>query len=175
AEEVSSFANKIKDQNIDSVIFLAAPPFEYIRFKDLEMKRAREEFQIQYFSTIEILKAVTSSMLQKKSGKIILMLSEVVLGDSPAALTHYTSAKYALLGLLNSLSSEYKSKNIQVNALSPGMIDTQFISKLPHKHAEIAAEASKIKRLLNPADITPRILELLKEDKSGLNLETFGE
>ena len=75
------------------------------------------------------------------------MLSSVTINLPPKALVHYTTIKYALLGLVKSLASEYGNKNIQINALSPSMIETKFLENINEKIIEINAHNHPLKRI----------------------------
>ena len=97
------------------------------------------------------------------------MLSSYVLGVPPIALTHYTTIKYSMLGLLKSLASEYANKNIQVNAISPSMCETKFLDGINEKLIEINAANNPLKRNASVNDITPIIKMLISRKSDYLN------
>lgn len=61
---------------------------------------------------------------------------------------------------MESLSAEYASKHVTVNAVSPSMIDTKFL-RIPDLVKQMNIEASPIKRLLTPEDVIPTFAFLL--------------
>ena len=116
-------------------------------------------------------------MAKRKMGKVVFMLSSYVLGTPPKALSHYTVTKYALLGLANSLAAEYASNNIQVNSVSPSMINTRFLQNINPRLVEFTAEGHPLKRNAVVDDIVP-VLSLLLSSGSdyltGVNIPITG-
>ena len=108
-------------------------------------------------------------MAKQKKGKVVVMLSSVVLNMPPKALTQYVVVKYALLGLVKSLASEYADKNIQINAISPSMIETKFLENINEKLVELSAYSHPLKRNAKVEDITPTIQMLISKESDYLN------
>jgi 3-oxoacyl-[acyl-carrier protein] reductase len=100
----------------------------------------------------------------KKRGKVVCMLSSVVLNIPPKALAQYTTVKYALLGLVKSLASEYADKNIQINAVSPSMVETKFLDNINEKFVELSAYNHPLKRNAVVDDIAPIIKKLISKE-----------
>jgi 3-oxoacyl-[acyl-carrier protein] reductase len=95
----------------------------------------------------------------------------------PKALAHYTTTKYALLGLMKALAAEYADKHISINAVSPSMTETSFLSGLPVKLIELSAAAHPLKRNASTQDIAPIIKFLLSSDADyigGANVPVTG-
>jgi 3-oxoacyl-[acyl-carrier protein] reductase len=110
-------------------------------------------------------------------GKIVFMLSSVCYGVPPKTLAHYTTTKYALLGLMKALAAEYADKHISINAVSPSMMDTSFLSELPAKLIEISAAAHPLKRNASTREVAPIIKFLLSRDAdyiTGANIPIAG-
>ena len=91
------------------------------------------------------------------------------MGVPPKALSHYTTIKYALLGLVKSLASEYADKCIRINAVSPSMTETKFLSNINEKLIEISAQNNPLNRNATPSDIVPAVKFLLSGDASFIN------
>ena len=108
-------------------------------------------------------------LAKEKRGVVVVMLSSCVLGVPPKALSHYTTVKYALLGLVKSLASEYADKRIRINAISPSMIETKFLSNIDERLIEIIASNNPLKRNASPTDIVPTVKLLLSDDASFMN------
>ncbi|WP_348661734.1 SDR family oxidoreductase [Croceibacter atlanticus] len=77
--------------------------------------------------------------------------------------------KYMLLGLMKSLSSEYKTSGINFNAISPSMMDTPFIKKLGYKFIELNKYLSSSKGLLEIDDVVSKITFLMSSKSDDLN------
>ena len=108
-------------------------------------------------------------MIKRGHGHILGVLTEYTITNQPAYLSHYISAKFALLGLLKSLASEYGMKGIQVNGISPGMINTDFIANLPQYVIDENAKAMSKGRILCPDDLLPTIHYLMSEESVNIN------
>jgi 3-oxoacyl-[acyl-carrier protein] reductase len=177
--QVTSMINNIyKDYGVPNIIIhLASPKFRYTRFKDVTWDIIQNEVNISLKSITMILINFLPLMAKAKSGKIVCMLSSVVLNVPPKSLVHYTTVKYAILGLIKSLASEYANKNIQINAISPSMINTKFLSDINYHYVELSENNHPLKRNANTMDIIPLIKLLISDDSnyiSGANIPVTG-
>ena len=161
----------------DKIVHLAASKFENIRFKSIERAKFQAEIEVSLMSIVIILNRFLPKLAIKKSGKVVMMLSSVTLNVPPKALVQYTTVKYALLGLTKSLASEYADKGITINAVSPSMIETKFLSNINEKFVEIAAGIHPLKRNAKVVDVIPTIKLLLSEQSdyiNGINIPITG-
>lgn len=161
----------------NKIVHLAAPKFENIRFKDIVWDNFQNDINISLKSLVLILNRFLPKLAKEKRGKVVCMLSSVTLNIPPKALTQYTTVKYALLGLVKSLASEYAEKNIQINAISPSMVETKFLDKINEKFVELSAYNHPLKRNAVTNDITPLILMLLSTESdyiNGINIPITG-
>lgn len=80
--------------------------------------------------SVNVLQTILKELFnQKKLRKVIFLLSSYTGNIPPKFKTPYVTAKYALLGLMKSLSSECAEKGVTVNGISPGMMETKFLEK----------------------------------------------
>ena len=170
-EEINNLLNVIESDYgaPNKIIHLAANKVENIRFKDVSWSDFEKNINISLRSVVLILNRFLPNMAKLKKGKILIMLSSYVLGSPPKALSHYTSIKYAMLGLAKSLASEYADKNIQVNTISPSMIETKFLDNINNKIVELNAYNHPLKRNARVDDITPIINMLISEESDYIN------
>jgi len=110
-----------------------------------------------------VLKSFLPAMIKAKRGKIVFMLTSYVNNVPPKYQSIYVTTKYALLGLMKSLASDYADKRIQINAVSPEMIETKFLSDISEHIVEQNAASSPIGRNLNVEDVIPTLEFLLSE------------
>src|SRR6185437_4448338 len=89
------------------IVHMPAPPLSYTRFKDLTWDRFQLELDVELRSIVQVLSSFAPRMANDRTGKIVFVLSSVCFGVPPKALVHYTTAKYALLGLMRALAAEY--------------------------------------------------------------------
>jgi 3-oxoacyl-[acyl-carrier protein] reductase len=153
----------------NKIIHLAAPKFENIRFKNTNWVDFQKELCLSLGSITQILNRLLPKMVTKKGGRVITILSSVTIGVPPKALTQYTTVKYALLGLMKALASEYANKKITFNCISPSMVETQFLSNIDERIVQLTAESHPLKRNAIVEDIIPVILMLLSDDSAYLN------
>jgi 3-oxoacyl-[acyl-carrier protein] reductase len=161
----------------NKIIHLAAPKFENIRFKDIGWDSFQNDIDISLKSIILILNRFLPKLAKQKEGKVVIMLSSVVMNIPPKALTQYTTVKYALLGLVKSLASEYADKNIQINSISPSMVETKFLENINEKFVELGAYNHPLKRNAIVEDITPIIKMLISNESdyiNGINIPITG-
>jgi 3-oxoacyl-[acyl-carrier protein] reductase len=153
----------------NKIIHLAAPKFKNVRFKDVKLDDFQNDIEISLKSLIIILNKFLPKLAKEKQGKVVCMLSSVVLNIPPKALTQYTTIKYALLGLVKSLASEYADKNIQINAISPSMCETKFLDGINEKLIELNAYHNPLKRNAIVSDVTPIIKMLISSESDYIN------
>mgnify|MGYP006096721007 CR=1 FL=1 len=153
----------------NKIIHLAAPKFENIRLKDISWDNFQNDIDISLKSIVLLLSNFLPKLAKQKNGKVVIMLSSVVMNIPPKALTQYTTVKYALLGLVKSLASEYSHKNIQINAISPSMVETKFLDNINEKLIELSAYNHPLKRNAVVEDITPIIKILISKESDYIN------
>ena len=153
----------------NKIIHLAATRVENIRFKDIKWEDFEKDINITLKSAVLILNRFLPKLSKEKRGKVVLMLSSYVLGVPPKALSHYTTIKYAMLGLVKSLASEYSEKNIQINAISPSMVETKFLGNINEKLVELSSYNHPLKRNAIVEDITPIIKMLISNESDYIN------
>ena len=144
------------------IVHLPAPKLRMQRFKEGTPQDLQRELDVQLGSLTTVLRAFLPELAaQKRPGKVVVMLSSVTLGAPPAFMTTYTVAKYALLGLVRALAVEYAPKHVNVNAVSPSMMETAFLEQVPAKVPELAAAQNPWGRNARPADVAAVIRFLL--------------
>lgn len=161
----------------DHIIHLSAPKFSIQKFVNEDINRFRYEYATVVESIMQILIAFLPNMAKQKFGKVIFMLTTNVINYPAKYQSKYTTAKYALYGLMKSLSVEYADKGITFNAVSPGMMETKFLDEIPDIIIQKNAESSPFKRNLSVAEIIPAFIYLLSEGANmvtGINIPVTG-
>lgn len=114
-------------------------------------------------SVYNLSKAVLRPMMSKRYGKIVNMSSVVgVVGN--AGQTNYAAAKAGILGFTKSLAREIASRNICVNAIAPGFIDTDMTGGLTDEQKKILYQQIPLKRLGKASDVAHVVCFLCSAD-----------
>jgi 3-oxoacyl-[acyl-carrier protein] reductase len=132
--------------------------------RDQVLLRMKEEdwdlvLGVNLKGAFHLTKAVLRPFLKQKGGKIINLAS--VTGQmGNAGQSNYASSKAGLIGFTKSVAREYASRNILVNAVAPGFIDTAMSQAIPQKEREFLIKQIPLERLGTPEDIAEAVLFL---------------
>jgi 3-oxoacyl-[acyl-carrier protein] reductase len=101
--------------------------------------------------------------MKRRWGRIINVSSVVGLMGN-AGQANYAAAKAGLIGLTKSLARELGSRNITVNAVAPGYVETAMTANLPEASREDLTGAIALKRLGTVDDVAWAVLYLASEE-----------
>ena len=123
-------------------------------------------------SVFKMSKAVLRGMLKKKAGRIISITSVVgAMGNSGQA--NYAAAKAGIMGFTKSLAREVGSRDITVNAVAPGFIQTDMTDALPKEQKEVLASQIPMGRLGSVDEIAQTVLFLAGDGGSYITAQTL--
>ncbi|MBQ3035619.1 MAG: 3-oxoacyl-ACP reductase FabG, partial [Lachnospiraceae bacterium] len=112
------------------------------------------------FNTI---KAATRTMVKQRSGRIINITSvSGVMGNAGQA--NYSASKAGMIGLTKSMARELASRNITVNAVAPGFIETEMTAVLSDTVKEAAVKQIPVGRFGQPEDIANMVKYLASDE-----------
>lgn len=117
-------------------------------------------------------KAVVRKMMKARKGRIINIASVVGSTGNPGQ-TNYSAAKAGMLGFTKSLAREIGSRNITVNAVAPGFIDTDMTRELAEEQKTALINQIPLNRLGDPADIANTVAFLAGPDSGYITGETL--
>ena len=103
-------------------------------------------------SAFLMMKVASKHMFKKKSGKIINISSIVGIKGNPGQI-NYAASKAGLIGMTKSLAQELGSRNVLVNAIAPGFIQSAMTDKLDEKVIKKYEENISLRRLGSPEDV----------------------
>lgn len=166
-----------QEEAFQGFLYLPAGRMRYEKLKKMELERMDRDYQIQVRSLVRISQEVLPAMAKAKFGKAVIMLSECTLGMPPRFLTEYTTIKYGALGLMRSLALEYADKNVNVNGLSPTMMETGFLADIDQRLVEMNAQNNVKKRNATVEEAAQAMAFLLSKASdymNGVNLNLSG-
>lgn len=135
----------------------------------LLMRMKEEDFKqvidTNLIGTFNVTKNVIGNMIKARNGRII-NISSVVGISGNAGQTNYSASKAGIIGFTKSLAKEVASRNITVNAVAPGFIETQMTDVLKEDIKEEIAKKIPLKRMGTPQDVANVVKFLASNDSS---------
>jgi 3-oxoacyl-[acyl-carrier protein] reductase len=113
-------------------------------------------------SAFHITQEVVKKMIRARWGRVINISSIVGLMGNPGQV-NYASSKAALIGFTKSLALEIGSRNVTVNAIAPGYVQTAMTDALGDEAREKLVERIALRRLGTPDDIAHTVVFLASE------------
>lgn len=122
--------------------------------------------------SFQFARAVLPTMIEKQAGVIINIASVWAWGVGPGAAP-YCAAKAGVVSLTKALATEVGKHNIRVNAVAPGLIDTDMYATLNPEAREALIETCPLGRLASPDEIAGPVAFLVSDDASWITGETL--
>lgn len=138
--------------------------------KDMLLLRMKEEdfksvIDINLCGTFNMTKNVSSYMMKARSGRIINLASVVGISGN-GGQSNYAASKAGIIGFTKSLAKELASRNILVNAIAPGFIETDMTNVLKDETKEKILEQIPLKREGSAEDVANVVKFLASSDSS---------
>ena len=135
----------------------------------LLMRMKEEDFKqvidTNLVGTFNVTKNVISYMMKARNGRII-NISSVVGISGNAGQTNYAASKAGIIGFTKSLAKEVASRNITINAVAPGFIETDMTEKLSDTIREQATQQIPMKKFGHPEDVAEAVAFLTSDAAS---------
>jgi 3-oxoacyl-[acyl-carrier protein] reductase len=174
ADQVRALVQRICDQDgrLDAVISSVPPhgmikPFEYFTWDEFIQATTTE-----LKTVFELSRAVLPVMRAQRSGHIVFVTSGWAKYPSMDGLTSLTPAFAAQVGFVRALARECGRDNITVNAIAPGMVDTDLSAQMPEQVRQQVAAITPLGRIAVPDDVA-RVISFFASDASGFITGTY--
>jgi 3-oxoacyl-[acyl-carrier protein] reductase len=143
---------------------------------NLLMRMKEEEWQsimdTNLTSVYRLSKACLRGMMKARKGRIINIGSVVGATGNPGQ-ANYCAAKAGMVGFTKSLAREVGSRNITVNTVAPGFIDTDMTKELPEEQRTALVAGIPLERLGQPEDIANAVAFLASDNAGYITGETI--
>jgi 3-oxoacyl-[acyl-carrier protein] reductase len=130
-----------------------------LRFRGDDLDRL---IDVNLKSAFYLSAAVAKPMIKQRGGAIVFVSSIVGLAGNPGQ-SAYAATKAGLLGLAKSLAKELGSRNVRVNAVAPGLIETAMTSEMPAAAREHYMNTIALGRAGTPEDVAPVVTFLASD------------
>lgn len=172
-QKIEDVVNKILDkfERIDILVNNAGIA------RDAVLLRLKEEdwdtvIKVNLKGTFNCTKAISKVMLKQRHGRIINIASIIgITGNIGQA--NYAASKAGIIALTKTTAKEFAARNINVNAIAPGFIETEMTANLPTDIKEKMLERIPIRRFGKPLDVANLCLFLATEEAAYITGQTI--
>ena len=123
-------------------------------------------------SSFHLLKHFTKKMVKKKFGRIVFISSVVAHTGNPGQV-NYTASKAAISGMVKSLALELSTRNITVNSVAPGFIQSNMTDKLNNEQKNAILDRIPMKKLGDSDDIAKAVGFLCSDNADYITGQTL--
>ncbi len=165
---LNDFEQKVDFESVDEVVHFAAADLRLRRFIDTTSDQLMFDYKINFISIVSLLTKILETLKNNpRQIKVVIMVTDMVRIPKKGEISYMTS-KYALLGLVNSLLSEFSGNQLRINAISPSFVDTRFVN-IPVFLKKDISNKHPMKRFCTPAEVVDSIEFLLSTQSSFIN------
>ena len=173
SNSLSENIKKITDENKDIEILINNAGIT----KDnliLRMKKDQwdDVININLNSNFHIIKSIIPNMIKNKKGRIIGITSVVAFTGNPGQ-ANYTASKSGMIAMYKSMALEVAQRNININLIAPGFIESPMTSKLSENQKNTIMDKIPMKRFGSPYDVANLALFLTSDYASYITGQTF--
>jgi 3-oxoacyl-[acyl-carrier protein] reductase len=166
---LNNFDNKIDFSQVDEVVHFAAASMRMQNFSSNTSEQLFLDYQINFLSVVALLTRVVATRKQNpRQIRILLMLTDM-LRSAKKGETSYITSKFALLGLVNSLSAEFSGNDLRINAVSPSLVETKYVEHFPEFLRKDISNKHPMKRHCTVAEVIDSVEFLLSPQSSFIN------
>ncbi len=140
-----------------------------MRMTDTEWE---DVIKINLEAPFKLIKGFIRGMIKNKSGRIINISSVVGFAGNPGQ-ANYCATKAGIVGMSKALAREYASRNITVNCIAPGFIESAMTDVLSDEQKNVLLKSIPLSRMGNPEDVASAVLFLASDAASYITGQTI--
>ncbi|WP_370931121.1 3-oxoacyl-[acyl-carrier-protein] reductase [Bartonella sp. DGB1] len=170
--QVKELAKKVEEKGgVDILVNNAGITKDglFIRMKDEDWDQV---LAVNLTAVFNLTKDIVQSMMKRRYGRIINISSVVGVSGNPGQV-NYCTTKAGIIGFSKALAQEVASRNITVNAIAPGFIETAMTQELNEKQRELILARIPQKRMGKGADIANAVAYLASDASSYITGQTL--
>jgi 3-oxoacyl-[acyl-carrier protein] reductase len=141
----------------------------FVRMSDDDWNAVLE---VNLTAVFRLTREITHPMMRRRWGRIVNITSVVGVTGNPGQ-ANYCASKAGLIGFSKSLAQEIASRNITVNCVAPGFIESAMTGKLNDKQKEAIMGAIPMKRMGTGAEVASSVVYLASEEASYVTGQTI--
>jgi len=144
-------------------------------FPEMSFEQWRRMMNVDLDSMFHVCKAVLPAMQAARWGRIVNMSSASVNALAPVGMTHYITAKAAVIGFTRGLATDLGDFGITVNAVAPSGVRTPGLQDIgaSDEVMQMVAQAQAIKRVMEPADVVGTVSFLASDDAAMITAQVL--
>jgi len=139
--------------------------FKYQPHTELTEETWRQMLDVNLTGTFLVTWRVKEGMLKRKFGRIVNLSSLSGLQPRPKSIA-YAVSKAAVISFTQSTATAWAGDNVRVNAVAPGLIETEILSGVNQEDLEKIIQATPIPRMGEPAEVAAMVAFLLSEESN---------
>ena len=172
-ENLMDNINNIRKNNkdIDIIINNAGITKDNLLLR-MSVEQWQEVIDTNLSSSFYIIKNILPDMVKNRKGKILGITSVVALTGNPGQ-SNYTASKGGMIAMYKSLAIEIAQRNINVNLIAPGFIESPMTNELNDDQKKIIMNKIPMKRFGLPEDVANMALFLTSDHSSYITGQTF--
>ena len=166
---LSDFESQIDFSQVVEVVHFAAAPMRMQNFSATKSEQLLVDYQTNFLSIVSLLARVAATQKQnQRQIRVVLMLTDMLRSPKKGE-TSYITSKFALLGLIKSLSAEYSGNDLRINAVSPSLVETKYVGHFPEFLRKDISNRHPMKRHCTVAEVIDSVEFLLSPQSSFIN------
>ena len=167
----NSKLDELFDFEIDYLVLNAGLNKDNI-FLRMSLDEWNNVINVNLNSSFHLLKHFTKKMVKRRFGRIVFISSVVAFTGNPGQV-NYTASKAAISGLVKSLALELSTRNITVNSVAPGFIQSNMTNELNEEQKNAILARIPMKKLGDSEDIAKAVGFLCSENANYITGQTI--
>ena len=173
SKSLIDFFEKISMKNIEiDVLVNNAGVTDDSLFLRMDLKKWNKVINTNLNSNFMISNFFSKQMIKKKWGRIVNITS-VVGHTGNAGQSNYTASKAGIIGMTKSIAIELAKRNITVNSISPGFIDTEMTASLSDEQKDFIKNKIPLARIGKPEDVAYCVKFLVSDQANYITGQTI--